>query len=271
MNEITQTDMSNNALVSAIQANIGDLFRHLSKSASDEGYEDGNFTRWHTPIAHPWFSGLLCTTLPTKGGDAFIAESIQYFRKKKVDTFSLWLGPHLKLSDWESVLIPHGFRISKDTPGMAVDLHALNESTKTADSFEVRPAADEESIRTWARIFTQGYGLPLAWENHVFDLWMKLGLDFPVRNYLGYLNGEPVATSCLFLGGGAAGIYSVATLPEARGKGIGAAVTIKPLQDARDMGYRIGVLQSSEMGYSIYKRLGFQHLCQMEYFYLSLP
>jgi hypothetical protein len=37
------------------------------------------------------------------------------------------------------------------------------------------------------------------------------------------------------------------------------------------MGYRIGVLQSSEMGYGVYKKLGFRHLCQIEYFYCSLP
>jgi predicted acetyltransferase len=91
-----------------------------------------------------------------------------------------------------------------------------------------------------------------------------------MRNYIGWLNGKAVATCCLFLGGGAAGIYSVSTLPEARGRGIGAALTVKPLQDAREMGYRIGVLQSSDMGYSVYKRLGFQHLCQIEFFHLAI-
>jgi predicted GNAT family acetyltransferase len=59
----------------------------------------------------------------------------------------------------------------------------------------------------------------------------------------------------------------VATLPEARGKGIGAALTVNPLQEAREMGHRIGVLQSSEMGFNVYKMLGFRHLCQIEYFY----
>src|SRR6185503_10854255 len=111
---------------------------------------------------------------------------------------------------------------------------------------------------------------PPAWESIAFDLWMQLGLDLPIRNYLGYLNGGPVATSTVFYGGGVAGIYCVATLPEARGKGIGAAITLKPLLDAREMGYRVGVLQSSEMGFNIYQRLGFRHLCQIENFYMSV-
>ena len=64
-----------------------------------------------------------------------------------------------------------------------------------------------------------------------------------------------------------AGIYDVATLPETRGRGLGSALTLAPLLDARQAGYRIGVLQSSEMGFGVYKKMGFRHLCQIENFY----
>jgi ribosomal protein S18 acetylase RimI-like enzyme len=153
---------------------------------------------------------------------------------------------------------------------MAVNLHELSESIQILDGFEIREVKDEESLRSWANVFVNGYGLPPDWESITFDLWMQLGLDFPFRNYLGYLHGKPVSTSTIFYGGGAAGIYCVATLPEARGKGIGAAITLHPLQAAREKGYRVGVLQSSEMGFNVYKKLGFRHLCQIENFYLSL-
>jgi ribosomal protein S18 acetylase RimI-like enzyme len=152
---------------------------------------------------------------------------------------------------------------------MAIDLHEMNESIRAVDGFEIHEVRDEESLRIWAGIFVNGYGLPSDWESLTTDLWLKLGLDFPMLNYLGYLNGKPVSTSSVFHGGGVAGIYCVATLPEGRGKGIGAAITLKPLQDARQLGYRIGVLQSSRMGFDVYKKLGFRHLCQIENFYLS--
>jgi ribosomal protein S18 acetylase RimI-like enzyme len=124
-------------------------------------------------------------------------------------------------------------------------------------------------MRIWAHVFTIGYGMPPVWENTIFDVWYTLGLDFPVRNYLGFLDDKAVCTSTVFYGAGVAGIYDVATLPEARGRGLGTALTLAPLLDARQAGYRIGVLQSSEMGFGVYKRMGFRHLCQIENFYLK--
>jgi len=262
-----QTDVSDEALVIAIRANMCDLFRHMSRSIPQEHFENGKFTRWYTPLPHPWFSGVLSANLPEENDEAFIEETIQYFRVKEVNTFTWWMEPHLKRSDWEPALSNHGFEFSDGAPGMAVDLHEINESLRPADGFEIRRVDDEESLRIWAKVFVNGYGLPPNWESLTFDSWMQLGLDLPLRNYLGYLNGKPVSTSTIFYGGGVAGIYCVATLPEARGKGIGAALTLKPLLDAREMGYRIGVLQSSEMGFNVYKKLGFRHLCQIENFY----
>jgi ribosomal protein S18 acetylase RimI-like enzyme len=268
MNPI-QTDVSAEALVTAIRANMCDFFRHTSRSNPVEHFENEQFTRWHTPLPHPWFNGVLSSKLPETDA-SFIPETINYFRNKGVNTFTWWLEPHLKPGDWDTVLYHHGFGFSNETPGMAVDLQELNDVTPSPDRFEVREVTDEASMRTWATVFVQGYGLPPAWESITVDVWMQLGLDFPFRNYLGYWNGQPVCTATLFYGGGAAGIYCVATLPAARGKGYGAAVTLEPLRDARERGYRIGVLQSSAMGFNVYKRLGFKHLCQIEYFYLSL-
>jgi GNAT superfamily N-acetyltransferase len=53
-------------------------------------------------------------------------------------------------------------------------------------------------------------------------------------------------------------VYAVATVPSARGKGIGAAITLKPLLEARELGYRYAVLFSTEMGVRVYERIGFK-------------
>lgn len=265
-----QTDVSDEALITAIRANMSDLFRLFSSTSPEERLENETFTRWSTPLPHPWFNGMLSTKPFVETDDAFIVETIQYFRGKGVSSFTWWMDPHLTASAWKTALSQHGFGFSNDTPGMAVDLQALDDSQPVVDGLEIRNVADEESLRVWTNVFIKGYGLPPTWETTTLDLWGKLSLDSRVRNYVGYWNNKPVSTSCMVYGGGAAGIYSVATLPEARGKGIGAALTLKPLQDARELGYRIGTLQSSTMGFNVYKKLGFRHLCQIENFYLSL-
>lgn len=97
--------------------------------------------------------------------------------------------------------------------------------------------------------------------------WSSLGrcnLEFgiehcPWKCYVGKLNGKPVASNMLFCGAGVASVYWVGVLPEARGKGIGAAITLVAYQDAKAQGYRYGVLFSSELGKPVYQRIGFKN------------
>jgi len=270
MNQI-QTDISEGALITAIRANMCDFFRVFSRSNVEEYFENEKFTRWYSPVPYPWFNGVLSSQVPVETDETFIANTIEYFRAKETSIFTWWMEQAFLLSDWKPVLSKFGFRFdSGGTPGMAVDLHQLNESNPKVDGLEIRLVQDDDTLHDWVDVLVQGMGYSPAWSGMAFDLWSALGYEFPIRNYLGYLNGEPVSISSVFFGGGVAGIYSVATLPKARGKGIGTALSLQPLLEARDMGYRIGVLQSSEMGFNVYKKLGFQHFCQIENFYLTL-
>jgi predicted acetyltransferase len=78
--------------------------------------------------------------------------------------------------------------------------------------------------------------------------------------YVGYHGARPVATNILFLGAGVAGLYGIATVPEVRQRGYGAAIAVAPLAEAASRGYRYTVLFSSQMGHPLYRRLGFRDL-----------
>jgi ribosomal protein S18 acetylase RimI-like enzyme len=78
------------------------------------------------------------------------------------------------------------------------------------------------------------------------------------HRYIGFLDDVPVATSAMVADSGVAGIYGLATLPEARRKGIGEVMTVMPLIEAREMGYRVGTIQASSMGYPLYARIGYK-------------
>src|SRR3954468_5353776 len=59
---------------------------------------------------------------------------------------------------------------------------------------------------------------------------------------------------------GDAGVIFVATLPEARGRGMAGGLLAAALVEARDRGCDISTLQATKMGESVYARLGYQRL-----------
>jgi GNAT superfamily N-acetyltransferase len=146
---------------------------------------------------------------------------------------------------------------------MAADLHTLPNDLAGPDTLAIERVMDARGLDTWTHTLGIGFGEGDIEARWVGAMYQRIGLDGdrPWRHYLGRLEGEPVATASLFLGTGVAGIYFVFTAPQARRRGIGAAITLAALRDARSLGYRIGVLGASQEGYPVYRRLGFQEYC----------
>jgi len=146
---------------------------------------------------------------------------------------------------------------------MAIDLRSLDEPLSLPPRISLERVSDVESLQIWLRVMSQGSSMP----EKVLDPLSEVARNYHFESeadvvcYLGRFDGRPVATSMLYLDAGVAGLYNVATLPEARRQGFGTALTLAPLLDARARGYRIGILQSSPMGLNIYRRLGFREYC----------
>jgi GNAT superfamily N-acetyltransferase len=162
--------------------------------------------------------------------------------------------------------LKHGFSYEGDDIGMAADLPALpKKRAPVLEDLIIERVRGEKGLAAYGRTLTRGFGGTPGEAEWIVEMYRRLGLgdDGPWRHYLGRLGGEPVATSTLFLGAGVAGIYFVFTVEGARRQGIGAAMALAPLLEAREMGYRVGVLGASEMGYPVYRRLGFREYCRI--------
>jgi ribosomal protein S18 acetylase RimI-like enzyme len=263
------THLTPAALAAAAKNNLYAFFRCLGRSSQAEFSEAGGLARWHTQVPHPWFNGVLSTRPAAGNEEQTVQGALGYFDSRDVSSFTWWLAPRLPVSAWETHLRQRGFRYNNSTPGMAADLSRLKPGSAAPAGLSIQRVQDLEALRVWARTFIIGYELPGSMAVALYDLMAGLGLDLPLRHYVGFMDGEPVAASTLFLGAGVAGIYNVATIPEARGQGLGSLLTLTPLREAQALGYRAGVLQSSEMGFSVYRRLGFEKVCMIDHFYWS--
>lgn len=76
--------------------------------------------------------------------------------------------------------------------------------------------------------------------------------------FLAYLDGKPVSIAMTIVSHGVAGIYWVGSLEEARGRGLGWAVTAAATNAGFDLGAEIASLQASPMGESLYAAMGFE-------------
>jgi len=220
----------------------------------------GRYLTWLiTNMPDHFMNLVVCTQLPSEGASELIENALTHFRSLNIRKLS-WLAQEgVPAIEIKKYLLAHGLTFSESFAiEMAADLRSLPEELLLPTGLQIVPVVDGETLQQWIHIASIGFGVPEEFEKVWYDFFVESVFDLPFRSYLALLNGQPVGTSQLFLSAGVAGIDNVTCLPEARGQGGGAAIARAPLLDAREMGYQVGILQASQLGYNVYCRLGFQ-------------
>ena len=266
MDDITIQSQSP-ALLKSVLNNLISFFQSFGTAEAIESTEEGGIFRWHTGISHPWFEGILVTRPAQIGDDLLIIETIQYFSNRQALPFTLWFSPEVDQSGWIKLLSQMDFHKTNETPGMARELSNLPVTSGGPPGLSIQEIDNLVDLYTWCTVFIEGYELPDTLLPALFNLLSGIGLHSSFRYYLGWLSRQVTATSLSFISEDVIGIYFVATLPAYRRKGIGAAMTLEPLIVSRSPHIRLGVLQSSRMGFPVYKKLGFIHVGNLENYY----
>jgi GNAT superfamily N-acetyltransferase len=162
----------------------------------------------------------------------------------EVDAWTVWVPD----SDGEraTFLEAHGHKLDADPAMMVLDLTSF--APRPDELRDWRPAAVEELARVneaaypWRDGSMERAILGAAYDDEEFRLYIAedacvLGID-----------------DC----DGDAGVFFVATLPEARGRGLARGLLGAALVEARDRGNDISTLQATRMGEPVYARLGYQ-------------
>ena len=255
-------DLSPESLAFAIEANrvVSALNARYWNRATI--YDEPEMAMVVTDVPIPLFNIVTRVLFTPENLEANIKKAIGRFREKGVPG-NWFVGPATRPLDIGKALLSHGFVQTDIQPGMAIDLQTLPDLT-LPPNFEIEPLHSVDQLKSYGEVTLRGFGLPASLLDTGLEYVKSAELDSVSQenSFLGLMKGETVGVSTVIYGAGVAGIYRVATVPEARGKGVGTAMTLKPLLDARDKGYRVGILQSSEMGYSVYKKIGFREYCK---------
>lgn len=246
-------------LLAALEANTSEAYADCARNRPGQVDVTHAMIRYISGDPISLFNGIGQARLAPEQLDAQIEAALQPFVARKLPML-WWVGPSSRPADLGARLVAHGMAYDGDTPGMAIDLHALDQASATPSSLTIAPATSREAMEEWSYAAGHGFGIPDGLHAALSEIGARQCLrpDPQWVYFVGRVEGHPVATSALFMSAGVAGIYCVATLPDARRQGIGAQMTRAALLHARALGFGVGILQSSEMGLRVYQNLGFR-------------
>lgn len=156
---------------------------------------------------------------------------------------SPWL--HVDLARQGLVLVGH--------PPLTVRFPGSTPPRLRAD-VDLHEVGTAEELALAERVLVEGYPMPHLQPLTPGDLWPPSVLSDTTRIWLAYLDGEPAAVAAAHLHAGATLVEYVATLPAARGRGAGTAVTWAASTADPE---RPAVLLASDDGRPVYESFGY--------------
>lgn len=246
-------DDSDPAVIAAIERNNIDLFLFAAERGGKTILREEGFIG---VIGKPWWPNYLVEPrFREETLESGIHEIRAGIEQSKLPPL-LKFGPNSEPKDLRTHLVKNGFvAMDHNPPGMAIRLDGAGEERPCPVDLRIERVGDDEGLREWLSFF------PL-FEFNMFKVLME---SPEVRLYLGRIDGEAIGTSMMFLSSGVAGLYQVEVSPEHRRRRIGTAMTLAPMEDARQLGYRIAVLQASKMGAPVYRKIGFKSYFRYNY------
>jgi ribosomal protein S18 acetylase RimI-like enzyme len=149
-----------------------------------------------------------------------------------------------------------GLAPGETMPGMA--LTPLAGEVPAVPGLMIREVRDATELEHFNVTSASGFGDAAELFRRLYPAHL-LGRPGPTL-YLGYLDGGPVATAVRITSHGIAGVGGVSTIPAARRRGIGEAITRYAALDGLADGCRASFLQATEMGFGLYERMGYRHV-----------
>lgn len=213
-------------------------------------------------VSYPRFPSAAMNAVWSWGGGRTAAADLA---SRLAEIEAAGVSPGVIVSDGEAPELEDearrlGLTERHEIPGMVATASTLRPGGSAG--LDVVVAHEREQCEQALDVAAAGFGFPREWAEELYSpAMLALG---GTSLYLGLAAGRPVTTALAFRSERSLGIFNVATPPEERGRGYGAAITSRAAADGFAAGARTAWLQASRMGFGIYRRLGFETVSMAE-------
>ncbi len=215
-----------------------------------------------------WLFGAGSATHPVISNGAFrraddvdaaelIARASEFFGAKD-RRFSVWVkAGQSEDDDLAAAAEAAGFEAVYEMPEMV--LRKRPEPPALAPGAELRKLEELDQATDFWRVAIESYA-DIGFPPEIFSGYTNHAglLAENVAAFIAYLDGEPVSIAMTIVSDAVAGIYWVGSRKQARGRGLGRAVTTAATAAGFDLGANVASLQASPMGKPIYLAMGYE-------------
>lgn len=253
---ILMSDKQVERLIELADENLKDSIKHQINSLENvKIYETENYMIYSigakSTDAH--LNGALC--LNDDYAEEMLKKADDFFRDLKLD-YTVWVRDHADFK-LEKLLKARGLNPSR-TPGSAV-MAIENRITdaELPEGFKVKGVNSRKVIEDFAAVTKEAFEKTDVEIAKMYETDETLVHDNIIA-YVIYREDKPVSAVMTVVSDELAGIYWVGTVESARGQGLGSFVTQISTNAGFDSGKSLVILQASEAGERVYKRLGYQ-------------
>ena len=179
---------------------------------------------------------------------AGLDELAAVYEEAGVRAWTVWVPQHDRES--AQLLRDRGHVLDADPAAMVLELERFQRSPSAG--VEIDPQADPADV---ARLNDAVYG----YDGDFTRAFGRMRME-GAHAYAAIVDGEPVACTVALDHAGDCCITFVATLPQARGRGLASELMTRALADARERGCTSTSLQATKAGEPVYARLGYRSL-----------
>lgn len=245
--------------IRALEENLWSLWSRFGQGDGCVLHDEADATWFDTPISTLPYNGVIRFSA-RENIDHRIDAIFEHYRTRNVPF--LWMVHPTATPGLAERLHERGLEEAEACPGMTRALADLPPPQELPAGITLREVGDRDTDASGLfELVRWRWAIPAEAVARWPEVTRAFAVGAPgssVRSWLACRDGKPVAKILLNLAAGAAGVYGVATRPEARGLGIARALTLHAFAAALREGCSLGVLHSTPMARAMYEKIGFR-------------